>query len=133
MIPWSYENKNVSAPPKDAKAFVYLLEFADGKLYIGKKNLESTRRKKIAGKSRRQVVVSESNWRNYLSSSLEVKAKIKNGDVLVKREILKWCTSTAEATYWELYEQVTRHVLCDMHYLNKWISAKIFRCTDKES
>jgi len=127
VIPWSFNGKIINKHPENAKAFVYYLEFSDGMHYYGKKNLESVRRKKLAGKTKRVVTVSESNWRVYLSSSTEVKARIKSGDKLVKREIIRWCFSTSEATYWELWYQMVNHVLLDIKSLNKWISAKMYR------
>lgn len=126
MIPWHYKGKPVAEHPKEAVAFVYLLVFKDGTKYIGKKGLVSTRRKKLAGKTRRTVTKSESNWKSYLSSSDEVKARIKAGDELVTREILRWCSGLAEATYWELYEQMVRHVLLSDNYINKWVAARIY-------
>lgn len=126
MIPWHYKGKPVAEHPKDAVAFVYLLVFEDGSKYVGKKGLVSTRRKKLAGKARRTVTKSESNWKVYRSSSDEVKAKIKVGDKLVTREILRWCYSLAEATYWELYEQMVNHVLLNDHWLNKWVAARVY-------
>jgi hypothetical protein len=126
VIPWSYSGKPVDKYPEGAVAFVYYLEFKDGAKYVGKKGLVSTRKKKIAGKSRRQITRTESNWKSYLSSSTEVKAKIKAGDILVKREITRWCFSLSEATYWELYEQMVNHVLLKTNWLNLWVSARIY-------
>lgn len=131
MIVWTYKGKAVKDPPVGSKAFVYYLEFEDGSKYIGKKNLESVRRKRTEGSTRRKKIVSESNWRTYLSSSTEVKSKIKAGDKLIKREILRWCPTTGCANYWELYYQVVNNVLCDLKYLNKWISVKIYGCQDR--
>lgn len=118
--------------PVGAKAFVYLLEFADGTKYIGKKNLYSTRRKKVTGKTRRVVTTTESDWKKYLSSSTEVKAKIKAGDKLVKREILQWCDTVGSASYFEAYWQFTEHVLLSAEWLNKWISVRIYKQKLKE-
>lgn len=127
MIPWSYEGEVVNEYPENAKAFVYRLEFADGYTYWGKKNLESIRRKKLAGKTRRVTTISESNWKTYLSSSVEVKARLKAGDKLITREIIRWCYSIAEGSYWEAWYQFVNHVLLDIKSLNKWISIKTYR------
>ena len=132
MIPWTYEDKVVTEAPKDAKAFVYYLEFADGSKYIGKKNLHSTRRKKVTGKTRRVITITESNWKKYFSSSDEVKARIKAGEQLVRREVIRWCDTTGEASYWEAYEMFTRHVLLSITYLNKWISIKTYKRLGKD-
>lgn len=132
MIPWSYEGTIVKEAPEGAKAFVYLLEFEDGTLYLGKKNLHSTRRKRVVGKKRRTVTTSESNWKSYLSSSQEVKSKLKAGNKLVKREIVRWCFTLGEATYWEAYYQFQHHVLLSGDWLNKWISVRIYKQALKE-
>jgi len=126
-IPWSYEGKPVTESPKDAVAFVYLLEFADGSKYIGKKGLVSTRKKKLVGKTKRQITRTESNWKSYMSSSDVVKAKLKAGEKLVKREIIRWCYSLAESTYFELYHQMVNHVLLSDLWLNKWIAARVYK------
>lgn len=131
MIPWHYNGKPVDKHPEDAVAFVYLLIFEDGSSYIGKKSLVSTRRKKLAGKTRRTVTKSESNWKSYLSSSDEVKFRIKVGEKLVTREILRWCRTLAEATYWELYEQMVRHVLLSDNWLNKWVAVRLYKSSLK--
>lgn len=132
MIPWSHEGVTVKDHPADAKAFVYLLEFADGSKYLGKKNLQSTRRKKVPGKVRRVVTTTESDWKKYLSSSTEVKAKIKAGDKLVKREVLQWCDTVGGASYWEAYWQFMEHVLLSTEWLNRWISVRIYKQKLKE-
>lgn len=132
MIPWSYEGAHIKEAPEGAKAFVYLLIFEDGTKYLGKKNLHSTRRKRVVGKKRRAVTTSESNWRTYLSSSQEVKSKLKAGDKLVRREILRWCYTLGEATYFEAYHQFQEHVLLSGDWLNKWISVRIYKQTLKE-
>lgn len=132
MIPWTHEGAIVTEAPKDAKAFVYLLVFEDNTKYIGKKNLHSIRRKREVGKKRRTVTTSESNWKSYLSSSQEVKAKIKSGDKLVKREILRWCYTLGEATYYEAFFQFQEHVLLSGDWLNKWISVRLYKSTLKE-
>ena len=126
MIQWTYNGEPVNTHPEGAVAFVYYLEFKDGMKYVGKKNLFSVRKKKLIGKLRRQITRSESNWRSYLSSSTEVKAKVKSGDPLVKREIIKWCYSLSEASYYELYEQMLNHVLLTDDWLNLWVNARIY-------
>ena len=128
MIPWSYEGEELKELPEGTESFVYLLQFESGHCYIGKKNTKSTRRKKVSGKSRRTVTISESNWRTYLSSSIEVKQRIKNGEQLVRREILVLCDTVGAASYHEARLQFEHAVLCSDMYLNKWINVKVYRC-----
>jgi hypothetical protein len=127
MVNWSYNDTLVTSAPETAKAFVYYMEFEDGTKYIGKKNLQSIRKKKIEGKVRKQKVVTESNWKNYTSSSSEVKQKIKAGHKLVKREILCWCYTLGEASYKEAELQFKHGVLLSDTWLNRWIYVKVYK------
>lgn len=133
MIVWTYQGIEVKEAPQKAKAFVYLLEFDDGTKYVGKKNLHSTRRKKVIGKKRKVVTTSESNWKTYNSSSQEVKTKLKSGDKLIKREIIRWCYTLGEATYWEAYWQFQWGVLLDSNWLNRWISVRLYKQNMKDT
>jgi hypothetical protein len=132
LIPWTYKDKPVDIPPESSVAFVYLMQFEDGTKYIGKKQLTSKRKVKVAGKVRKKVTVSESNWRSYLSSSTEVKDKIKIGHKLKSREILHWCYSLGEASYKEAELQFKHRVLLSDDWINKWIYIKIYKSTLKE-
>jgi hypothetical protein len=58
--------------------FIYrIIEKSTGKEYIGKKQFHSKKRKIVKGKKNRKVIISESNWRTYRSSSDELKARIE--------------------------------------------------------
>ena len=64
--------------PTTAFGFIYRIDcLATGKSYIGKKNFWSRTRKAIKGKKRKQTVISESNWKEYTSSSNQVNEDIK--------------------------------------------------------
>jgi len=125
--PWKFKRKNLEAIPEDAIGFIYLITFADNTKYVGKKNFYSTRRMKVKGRKNRKVVVKESDWRTYNSSSEIVKERIKNGETH-KREIIHFCDSKGALMYMEIKEMIVRSVLCDENYLNKNIFMKIFRC-----
>lgn len=131
IISWKYNNTIVKKAPEGFVAFVYYLEFEDGTKYIGKKNLLSVTRKKITGKARKVKVIKESNWKSYLSSSEIVKRKLKEGERLIKRDIIRWCKTATEATYWEAKLQFDNNVLCDPTYLNGLIYCKIMRCPNE--
>lgn len=132
---WMYQDKPMVAIPEGAKAFVYLLiihyEGQEYK-YIGMKGFYSTSRKKITGKSRRQVTVKESNWKAYRSSSESIKSMLKHGGTLTSMEVLHICRTVGEALYLEAKEQINREVLCDPQYLNKWIKITTARCYKNE-
>lgn len=127
MIPWKYKGKEIIEVPEGAIGFVYLITFTDGDKYIGKKNLFSTRRIKVKDRKNRKVVVKESNWKVYCSSSDTVKERIKNGESF-SREILMFGDSKGAITFLEIKEMIIRCVLCDDMYLNKNIFSRIFRC-----
>lgn len=111
------------------------------KMYIGKKQLVSNRRKKIgirektATKTRKtyKTVSTGSGWENYWSSCDELKADIqKYGEKQFKREILEWCYSKKNATYRELWWQFRYDVLINDTY-NSNINGSLYRYdTDRE-
>lgn len=131
MDRWYYEGCEVTELPEGYEAFVYLLTFEDGTMYIGKKVFYSIRRVKVKGKMRRTVVKKESDWETYNSSSEVVKDKLKAGHKLVGRDIIHLCTTRGEATYLEIKEMFIRDVLCNLKYLNLNIAARFFKCYKK--
>ena len=95
--------------PKDAVAFVYQIN-RDGKYYIGKKNFYSTRKKpfgkkelaKVTDKRKKtyHIVKKESNWQEYLGSSVPVDKLIDSG-CSYEKVILRICNSLKESTWYE--------------------------------
>lgn len=132
MIPWSYEGETIKEVPAGMLAFVYqitlLLSDGTNRFYIGKKNFFSTRRKKVIGKTRRSVTVSESNWRVYNGSSDLLKSLVKDGATIIDRKILVLCETIGGASYHEARLQFEYSVLCSDNYLNKWINVRVTRC-----
>jgi hypothetical protein len=71
------------------RAFIYRITLPDGRYYVGKKNVYRCSGGKI---------VAESNWRDYWSSSKEVKALATSvGYANCQREILQLVESTGKA------------------------------------
>lgn len=67
-----------SFDPASAVGFVYrIINMSTGKSYIGKKQFWSRTRKSVKGKKRKQTIISESNWKEYTSSSNQVNEDIK--------------------------------------------------------
>lgn len=61
-----------------AFGFVYrIINMQTGQSYIGKKNFWSRTRKSVKGKKRRQVIIKESDWKTYISSSTSVQEDIR--------------------------------------------------------
>ena len=108
--------------------FVYLItDRSSGKKYVGKKFFWSKRRlPPLKGKSRKRVVVKESDWKQYYGSSEDLKTLVESkGEDHYYREILHLCKSKGECSYMELKEQVDREVLFRDDYFKEFIGCKI--------
>ena len=108
---WLYDNKELEVIPEDAYGYVYLItNTATGRKYIGKKLFWFRKTKVVKGKKKRIKV--ESDWRDYWSSSDEVKADVeKHGADKFIREILHICPNKGLCNYLEAREQMDRRVL----------------------
>jgi len=128
---WFYNGKEFNPAEFDSSdlaGFVYLItDLNNGKKYVGKKNLWSTRRlRPLKGQKRRRVKKLESDWKDYFGSNEEVKLLVENeGRERFKREILRLCKSKGEMTYFEMKEQIDREVLFRDDYYNEFIGGKI--------
>lgn len=125
MSDWYY-NGEVFDTPGEYYGFVYeITNLLSGRKYIGKKFFWSTKRKQV-NKVRKRVKV-ESDWKDYWSSSDELKADIQAlGQHNFKREILHLCKNKGTANYLEAKEQFKFEVLenKDLWY-NSWIQVKV--------
>ena len=122
---------------KPVHSYIYLItSLIDGRIYVGKKCLNYTVKKKLSKKARalpenkrkRVVKVSVSGgWDTYMGSSEELKEDIKtHGLHNFKKQILQEVYSKAEATYFEVVWMVKYRVLeKDVPSYNKWLSAKV--------
>jgi|TARA_B110000285_G_C14993231_1_gene547433 hypothetical protein len=129
---WLYDGKEFKIEERDdAIGFVYeLRDTENDKRYIGKKNLFSTRRlPPLKGQKRKRKVVKESDWKTYYGSSKNVQFLVeKTGQKRFERKILRLCNSKGEMSYWEMWYQMTNHVLLrpDKYY-NAFVGGKIHR------
>lgn len=125
---WYYKNKPINEIDiTKYKAFVYLItNLVDGRQYIGKKLTESTiTRPPLKGQKRKRKIRSESDWRDYWSSSDELKSDVQNlGEENFKREILHLCLNKGSASYLEAKEQMINEVL---EHPDKWYNG-IIQC-----
>jgi hypothetical protein len=114
---WLYNNTELEVIPEDAYGFVYLItNTATGRKYIGKKLFWFRKTKVIKGKKKRLKV--ESDWREYWSSSEEVRADVQaHGEDKFIREILHICPNKGLCNYLEAREQMDRRVLETEDYL----------------
>lgn len=110
--PWLYNGQPVEEADLDNYyGFIYKITNKEtGKFYIGKKNLHSykTQIKHVLNERTgrmnkvRDILVSESNWRDYFSSSLEVWKDVKAlGKGAFIREILLFVPTKKQLTYYE--------------------------------
>jgi hypothetical protein len=129
---WDYEGRPFTSEDIDGHAgFVYeITDTLNGKRYIGKKKLSSTRTlKPLKGQKRKRKVVSESDWMDYYGSSEEVKALVEEfGRERFTRKILRLCKTTAETSYYEMKEQIENDVLLKPdEYYNAFVGGKLHR------
>lgn len=124
---WLYNNEPF-LDPGEYYGFVYIItNLLSGKQYIGKKFFWTTKRKQV-NKVRKRYKA-ESDWKEYWSSSDEVKADVsKLGPENFKREIIYLCKNKGTTNYLEAKEQFTRNVLEDRDkWYNSWIMVKVSR------
>jgi hypothetical protein len=70
----------------------------------------------------------DSDWRNYWSSSEELKKELAvHGKDNFKRTILHLCSSKTEMNYRELYEQIVQEVLLRPEFYNSFVGTKIHK------
>jgi hypothetical protein len=120
--------ENVPQNIDDYIGFVYIIiNNVNGRMYIGKKLLHKTLRKKpLKGKLRRRRFIKDSEWREYWGSCNELLRDIKTfGKQNFTRKILHCHKTRWEWSYAELQEQVHRDVLRDPIYYNGIIRIRL--------
>lgn len=128
---WHYQNIPFEPTEEELsqwQGFVYMItERSSAKKYIGKKFFWSRRRlPPLKGKTRKRIVIKESDWKTYYGSSEDLKTLVeKTGDDNYYREILKLCKTKGECSYYEAKEQFERDVLLRDDYYNEFIGCKI--------
>lgn len=125
---WTYQGQPVEEIPEGYIGFVYLItNTTNNRKYIGKKLAQFKKSKPpLKGKKLRRKFVVESDWRDYWSSSDNLKADVEAlGKEKFTREILYWCTSKAELSYLEAKEQFDRRVLETDDYYNGIINVRV--------
>jgi hypothetical protein len=129
LVTWQYD-PNID--PLQFEGFVYLIRnLTTGKSYIGKKSVWARK-----GRGKKQVV-KESTWRNYWSSSADLKADVKaQGKEAFSRQVLCWCRDKQSLTYCEQREQFAHDVLGAKlpdgtpAFYNKNIAGRFYRAPD---
>lgn len=134
---WLYENTQIDQLPDTCVGFVYMItNQLSGRMYIGKKlsKFSKTTYKVITQKNgikkhKRIRSKIDSDWLTYYGSSDELNKDIKTlGSHNFSREILRYCNSKNELSYYEAKYQFDYDVLLDeSKWYNGWISVKVRR------
>lgn len=136
---WKHNSKNITSidnMPEGTIGFIYLLTLSNGKYYIGKKNIYSTRKKNFGKKKIAQItdkrlkkyeyITTESNWKTYNGSSELLKILPDNISV-INRKILAFAKTSKELTYLETKYLFLNNVLEDKDFYNQNILGKFFK------
>lgn len=135
---WLYQNEPVVDLPESTTGFIYIItNLIDGRKYIGKKKATfkktsvKTVKLKTTGEKKKKKIRSEveSDWRDYYGSSEELKSDVeKLGSENFKREIVRYCYSLSELTYYEAKLQFETDCLLHPNlWYNSWIAARVRR------
>ena len=122
---WSDKGGDIPLDLSEYIGFVYLItNLQNNRKYIGKKLLKFKKTKTIKGKKKKLLV--ESDWKTYWGSNDELKNDVKTlGEINFTREVLKFCKTKGELSYFELKEQIIMGVLESDEYYNSWIMARV--------
>lgn len=128
MTLWTYNSQLIDENELDSYAgFVYCItNLVDKKQYIGKKLFKFKKSKTVRGKKKRFLV--ESDWKKYWGSNKHLIADVEElGEESFRREILRFCKTKGEMSYYEAKYQFELGVLEDSSYYNDWIMVKVHR------
>jgi hypothetical protein len=135
---WSYSEE---FNPQDYFGFVYsITNLTNGKFYIGKKYFYHSTNVKLGKKElaalpltrgrikTTKLVVKESDWKSYWSSSKELQKDVKElGPEYFECIILRLCKSKKELTYFEMHYQCTTECLIVPNSYNDNILGKFMK------
>lgn len=128
-MPWIYKDKPLDDKDIPAKSIGFLYRIThlpSGRYYLGRKMLEKSKTTQSKGIKKKSKVASD--WKDYWSSSEEVKALVaEKGEQEFKREILIFCPTKACLTAGEEYTLHVSGSMFDPLCFNSNIRAKIFK------
>ena len=108
--------------------FIYkITNLTNDKKYIGKKQCQSIKKRPpLKGKKNKRHEKIETDWKTYTSSSNELNKDLETlGKDNFKFEILRWCNSKWELSYYEARLQFKEEVLLRNDYYNGIINVRI--------
>jgi hypothetical protein len=142
MTNWLYSGKeyvSIEDFPENCIGFVYkIYNIENGKIYIGKKILRNLLTKKLTIKEKeawskpgkipsKRKEIKESDWIKYYGSCKPLLEDLKVlGPNKFIRQILEFCYSKKQLSYYEVYHQMVYEVLSTNSY-NENIQGKWFR------
>jgi hypothetical protein len=133
---WLYNNQIVENIDPIYVGFVYVItNLLDGRKYYWKKksSFKKTSIKTVVVKStglkkkKKIRTLIDSDWRDYYGSSDELKADVeKLGKENFSREILKFCESLTELSYYEAKIQFETDCLLNPNkFYNRWVMVRV--------
>jgi len=108
--------------------FIYkITNLTNDRKYIGKKQCKSIRKRPpLKGKKNKRRHEVETDWKSYTSSSNQLNKDLEViGKDNFKFEILRWCDSKWELSYYEARLQFKEEVLLRDDYYNGIINLRI--------
>lgn len=135
---WTYQNNQSFEMPDNALGYIYCItNKLDNKIYIGRKLLVSNRKKtltkkeKLLPENKRKKFkreIKETDWKNYWGSSDELKRDIEqHGQENFSREILMFCSTLTDISFYETYFQIKYDVLFCNSYNRHIANTKFFK------
>ena len=130
---WLFEGKvieSIEDMPEGTFGYVYqVTHIPTGLKYIGKKQLISNRTlPPLKGEKRKRKIQKESDWKTYYGSQAEIKTLVKESKDKseFKREILQYCKTKKQLTYFEIKWQFVLGVIETEEWINNNIQGRFF-------
>lgn len=107
--------------------FIYIItNLKNNRKYIGKKQLQFRKKRKLKHRKNSKISFSESDWKTYTGSCNELNQDLeKYGKENFKFEILKFCKNKWELAYEEIKLQIEKEVIKNSEYYNGILNVRI--------
>jgi hypothetical protein len=110
-----------------AFGFIYIVtNLTNNRKYIGKKQLQFRKKRKLKSRKNSKILYSESDWKTYTGSCRELNEDIeKLGKLNFSFEIIKFCKNKWELGYEEIQLQIQNEVIKRPEYYNGIINCRL--------